>query len=357
MTQDASSCFFNMLVHCRWGMLSPPAYNTNPQSMTDAQLSQLRANQMQRMQYMEHTIKDALVNSPEEVGELPECYTSILHESMLTSEPKLNYELNTCEMRQLDIVKSAFSCMEEKVEPTKSVAGIVGKEDHTPAEILNIMDVVMRRVVKMAKKLPPFNDLSQDGKLSLLKAAMIDLLCLRGVSKLDTQTQCWNAQALGENALVSMDKMFDKLNDPAQKERYMLFFTTLSTSIRSNMVCMNLFATIVLFDHCQHLVEASDRVVGKRHYETHFNLLRRYLESTIGGEETPTVMATATAALKQLQIISVKAATLFIGKVKAGESESLPMEFFKTTSAEGAEENGEGTPASQETQQPANENT
>lgn len=39
---------------------------------------------------------------------------------------------------------------------------------------MNIMDVTMRRFVKMAKKLPAFNDLSQDGKFALLKGSLFE---------------------------------------------------------------------------------------------------------------------------------------------------------------------------------------
>ncbi|KAJ1347877.1 Nuclear hormone receptor member daf-12 [Parelaphostrongylus tenuis] len=55
---------------------------------------------------------------------------------------------------------------------------------------MNIMDVTMRRFVKMAKKLPAFNDLSQDGKFALLKGGMIEMLTVRGVSPFRHQFRC-----------------------------------------------------------------------------------------------------------------------------------------------------------------------
>lgn len=58
--------------------------------------------------------------------------------------------------------------MNEPIEDPRKAA-YLKKTNHNPTDILNIMDITMRRLVKMAKKLPAFNDLSQDGKFALLK--------------------------------------------------------------------------------------------------------------------------------------------------------------------------------------------
>ncbi|VDN29348.1 unnamed protein product [Gongylonema pulchrum] len=80
----------------------------------------------------------------------------------------MNYQLNSAELRALDVVRDAFACMNEPIEDPRKVA-CLKKASHNPTDILNIMDITMRRLVKMAKKLPAFNDLSQDGKFALLK--------------------------------------------------------------------------------------------------------------------------------------------------------------------------------------------
>jgi hypothetical protein len=64
-------------------------------------------------------------------------------------------------------VRDAFAVLNEKVEGKS--ADLLMKPDHKPADILNIMDITMRRLVKVAKKMPAFNDLSADTKFALLK--------------------------------------------------------------------------------------------------------------------------------------------------------------------------------------------
>jgi len=94
----------------------------------------------------------------------------------------------------------------------------------------------MRRLVKMAKKLPSFAEFSNSGKFSLLKAAMIDLLTLRGyidfkqkfkikiifcrASRLDSENRCWKSPLLNRDIRCRID-IFDRLNDDMQKSRVM----------------------------------------------------------------------------------------------------------------------------------------
>lgn len=62
--------------------------------------------------------------------------------------------------------------MNEPIEDSRKAA-YLKKVTHDPTDILNIIDITMRRLVKMAKKLPAFNDLSQDGKFALLKGMLL----------------------------------------------------------------------------------------------------------------------------------------------------------------------------------------
>jgi len=54
----------------------------------------------------------------------------------------------------------------------------------------------------------------------------------------------------------------------------------------------------------------------------------------LGAEEARTMMSTVKEALKELRSVSTNATTLFVGRVKAGESEPLATEFFKTGEVE-----------------------
>lgn len=51
---------------------------------------------------------------------------------------------------------------------------------------------------------------------------------------------------------------------------------------------------------------------------------------SVHGDDAPAILATVPEALRELRTVSSNAATLFLGRVKPGETEQLPTEFFKT---------------------------
>lgn len=195
---------------------------------------------------------------------------------------------------------------------------------------MNIMDVTMRRFVKMAKKLPAFNDLSQDGKFALLKGGMIEMLTVRGVRRFDCNSSSWTTPTLKESCEVSIN-MFDQLNADVrseQKLRFLQFFKIFHEDIRSNDLVISMIMLIVLFSPRDCITDPEDRRIIARHHEQFCALLNRYLESLYGddahklNEQLPT-------ALRMLREISSSCGMLFLGTVNTSEAEPLPREFFK----------------------------
>lgn len=85
---------------------------------------------------------------------------------------------------------------------------------------MNIMDVTMRRFVKVAKGVPAFREVSQEGKFSLLKGGMIEMLTVRGVTRYDASTNSFKTPTIkGQNVSVNVDDMFAKLNANAQAQK------------------------------------------------------------------------------------------------------------------------------------------
>jgi hypothetical protein len=68
----------------------------------------------------------------------------------------------------------------ELMRNPKLLATLSMENTQSPADMMLLLDAIMRRFVKLAKRLASFNELTPGGKFSLLKAAMIDLLTLRG---------------------------------------------------------------------------------------------------------------------------------------------------------------------------------
>ncbi|KHN80444.1 Nuclear hormone receptor family member nhr-48 [Toxocara canis] len=247
-------------------------------------------------------------------------------------ESKLNYQLNSAELRALDIVRDAFACMNEPIEDPRKAA-CLKKPDHNPTDILNIMDITMRRLVKMAKKLPSFNDLSQDGKFALLKGGMVEMLTMRGVTRFDMDQKCWRTPVVPEHYHVSLG-MFDQLKEglrDQQKDGFLKFCQSLHPDVRTNELAIDLIVLIVLFDsNREALIDPADKTTVSRHCQEYQALLHRYMESMYGYEARARY-ETLPESLRILRVVSQNAVTLFLGRVDPNESEALPKEFFKTT--------------------------
>ncbi|KAI6173413.1 hypothetical protein M3Y98_01078700 [Aphelenchoides besseyi] len=232
------------------------------------------------------------------------------------------YQLNSSELCALDVVRQAYSVMDEPLDDNlKYAPGVecLTKEPKNPSDILNIMDVTMRRFVKMTKRLSAFVRLSQEGKLALLKAAMIQMVTIRGVTRFDTKRFCWSTPISGM-ASVSCH-VFE-------------FCYKIPQELKEHPLTINLIGLIILFQNTNVLVDLRDQTLARESHSLYSTLLRRYLESTITPyERARDVIALIPGLLAELGIISNVAETLFVGRVKPADVEQLPQEFFITKSS------------------------
>jgi nuclear receptor subfamily 1 group I len=236
--------------------------------------------------------------------------------------------LNTAELKELDSIRSAFTCMDEPLTDLKAAA-YLQKDAHNPSDILNIMDITIRRIVKTAKKLSRFQEISNDGKLILLKSSMIDMLTIRGVVLLDEKMKNFSTKILGKETKISMD-MFDKLTDSMQRERFMTFCSAIHHILRKNQMAIMLVALVVLFDDSRAVkLSDSDRTIVRHYHEMYYHLLQRYVES-VYGELAPDMIKTVPVALHRLANISATSINLFLGRADPKDVALLPTEFFKT---------------------------
>uniref|UniRef100_A0A914WMX1 Uncharacterized protein n=1 Tax=Plectus sambesii TaxID=2011161 RepID=A0A914WMX1_9BILA len=290
---------------------------------------QIPAELKKKMMMMHETIENALAtHSPE--GLSSEDARSVLQETIVGGEPRLNYQLNTSEQRAIDEVKDAFSVLNEPLDDRSRAC--LAKIDHNPADILNIMDITMRRLVKMAKKLPAFNDLCQDSKFALLKGGMVEMLTMRGVTRFDMKDGCWKSPLVSKEYHVSF-QMFDRLKrdqKDAQKGSFMRFMSSMEEDVRKDELAIDLVVLIVLFNKERPNVPLEiDGDTITKHSEFYSNLLLRYLQS-LHGCEAERKFSSAMSALGLLRQVSQSSVTLFMGTVNPAEAEELPREFFKT---------------------------
>lgn len=243
----------------------------------------------------------------------------------------INYQLNAAELKALDAVREAFFGMDDPMEQGRQLQSFL-KTNKSPADIMNIMDVTMRRFVKVAKGVPAFREVSQEGKFSLLKGGMIEMLTVRGVTRYDPITNSFKTPTIkGEDVSVNVDDMFAKLNAnaQAQKAKCLEFFGFFDEEIKRNELAVYLVMLAVLFSvRIDPPMNENDvRIVTDQH--NHFmSLLNRYLES-LYGEQARRIFERLPKALGMLNDIARNAGMLFMGTVRSGEAEELPGEFFK----------------------------
>lgn len=91
---------------------------------------------------------------------------------MAEYDNKINYTLTEEELTEVETIQLVYDTMEAPLDmqATCRSAKFIVKDNHDPTDIMNIMNIAMRRFVKAAKSLPAFQEISDDGKFHLLKS-------------------------------------------------------------------------------------------------------------------------------------------------------------------------------------------
>lgn len=63
--------------------------------------------------------------------------------------------------------------------------------DPTLLNVINLTDIAIRRIIKMAKKLAAFKTLCQEDQIALLKGGCTELMILRSVMFYDADKGVW----------------------------------------------------------------------------------------------------------------------------------------------------------------------
>nr|ACJ01650.1 DAF-12 A1 [Pristionchus pacificus]ACJ01654.1 DAF-12 A5 [Pristionchus pacificus] len=315
-------------------VFSPPMNMTSPLNGGSNGLAELGAGHIKHefderlKNYLDGAINDELNGSPDLAAVFGNGNGK--KDDDIHPGDKLSFQLNTAELRALDNVREAFSGMNETLDSGKQRESFM-KNNKTPTDIMNIMDITMRRLVKMSKKLPAFNELSNEGKFALLKGGMVEMLTVRGVTRYDASSNSWKTPVVPDQYNVPVS-MFDQLNMDCrdeQKHRFMQFVSALHEDLRKNELAISLIMLIVLFSHRDNVNSPNDRILIDKHHRDYSALLFRYLES-LYGEDARKFQEILPRALELLHVISDHSITLFMGTVKTEEAEPLPREFFKT---------------------------
>ncbi|KAL3097954.1 hypothetical protein niasHT_029243 [Heterodera trifolii] len=266
------------------------------------------------------------------------------------------FQLNSLELRDVENSESGFfinggriaqECCQQHGGTCKNIA-----------ELMLLLETMLRRMVKVVKKLPAFNELSQSGRFALMKDAIIDMLTVRGAVSVDVENECWKRPLISNCEIRLNFNILDQmLNGSMQTRRVTGFYKQLHQTLMKDQMANNLVILIMMFNH--HIntdLSAEDKSAAVKHHATYTELLKRYLESIYGPEEARQIYETVPKAFVMLNIVTEKAKELFRARVPTEDEKmlkhiKLAAEIFPTE----ADENKEKEEKQQNKQQMAAE--
>lgn len=126
-----------------------------------------------------------------------------------------------------------------------------------PEEFINMAELFVRKVIKVAKNIASFWQLNKEDQMSLLKGSVVDIMMLRSAVNYDPFTESWSlntkgcisqgsSQAHGER--ISADIL--KMGTPETKQLFMTyskFIKSLMSTIHGDLVVLKVLILMSLF--------------------------------------------------------------------------------------------------------------
>lgn len=196
--------------------------------------------------------------------------------------------------------------------------------DPTLLNVINLTDIAIRRIIKMAKKLAAFKTLCQEDQIALLKGGCTELMILRAVMSYDADKGCWKIPHTESH----MNHIKVEVLKEAQGnlyEEHQRYIQSFDPQWRSDEHIMLLLSAITLFDPNRLHVIHRDAI--KLEQESYYYLLRRYLESVVGGCKARSMFLKLIAKVSELHILNDNHVRVYLD-MNPKEVEPLLIEIF-----------------------------
>ena len=149
---------------------------------------------------------------------------------------------------------------------------------HNFADLVNIAEVSVRRVIAMAKQVRSFKALPQGDQISLLKGGSIELLILRSVITFDKEKQHFLDPMDQESVhAMNVDQLRAAHKGDGLFEDHMKFVKSLAVDLKADQNTLILLLMISLFSPDRPSLVNKELVSDEQ--EKYSELLQRYLES------------------------------------------------------------------------------
>lgn len=196
--------------------------------------------------------------------------------------------------------------------------------DPTLLNVINLTDIAIRRIIKMAKKLAAFKTLCQEDQIALLKGGCTELMILRSVMSYDADKGCWKIPHTDSYTNHIKVEVLKEARGNVYEE-HQRFIQSFDPLWRSDEQIMLLLSAVTLFDASRPNVVHGDAI--RLEQESYYYLLRRYLESTVGGCRARSMFLQLVHKVAQLHILNEKHVRVYLD-VNPKEVEPLLIEIF-----------------------------
>lgn len=148
---------------------------------------------------------------------------------------------------------------------------------HGMADLVNIAEISVRRVIDMAKKVKAFKSLPQLDQISLLKGGSIELLILRSVITFDKDKQHFLDPLDQEDSAMTIEQFRRAENGLGLFDDHMNFVKSLAVDLRADKTTLILLLMISLFSPDRPAI--SNKTLVSNEQEHYSMILENYLES------------------------------------------------------------------------------
>ncbi|XP_059155139.1 nuclear hormone receptor HR96-like [Physella acuta] len=210
-----------------------------------------------------------------------------------------------------------------------------------PEEFVNIAELFVRKVIKVAKNITFFKQLHKDDQIALLKGSVVDIMMLRSAVNYDPFTESWSlstkgcinqgaSQAAGER--ISAEILKSGSSETKQLfMTYSKFIKSLMSTIHGDLLVLKLLILMSLFSADRLPMVDHDKV--QEIQETYARILEEYVGHRFNQEAT--LFARIVMKLTDLRNINEVHSKMLLC-MKVDEFEPLLLEIFDLpTDAEG----------------------
>nr|AID52831.1 hormone receptor 96 [Tigriopus japonicus] len=215
--------------------------------------------------------------------------------------------------RETDRLHELFMASRSLVEPLDLEKSPFSNADpKNLISVVNLTDLAIKRIIRMAKKINPFITMCQEDQIALLKGGCTELMILRSVINYNPDKNSWRIPSKDRPREVNMELLKEASQLGVNLyEEHQRFVKSFDPKWRTDENVMLLLSAIALFNPDRSNVLHKD--VVKLEQDAYYYLLRRYLETICTGCDARRAYLHLIGRLKDLNRLNESHIQLFLG--------------------------------------------